>query len=114
MFYAAVNVIAGTAAATVYTLWGWKWITRRCWVLGVLNLTVAAIAAGIAVVYALLVVSGEVDGLGATLRPVVSAALVIPAVARMMELRRDVQREAVARSLKSSLKQATGETHGER
>lgn len=108
MFFTILNILAGTAAAAVYGLWAWKWSVRNCKLLAALNFMIAAIASVTAFAYALMLMAGDTNLLGTSLRPIVSIALIFPAVTRMLELRRDTQREAVARQLKRALREAAG------
>lgn len=102
MFLVLLNIMAGTTAATVYALWASKWWGRHSPGLALLNAAVALVAAGIALTYTLFLLTGNEDAL-APLRAVVSLALLLPAITRMFELRREDRREAVAQRLEDEL-----------
>lgn len=97
-----LNIMAGTTAATVYALWATKWAQRHSPGLATLNALVALTAAGIALTYTLFLLTGNEDSL-TPLRAVVSLALILPAITRMFELRREDRREAVAQRLEDEL-----------
>ncbi len=102
MFLIILNILAGTTAASVYALWAAKWATRNSPGLAVMNGIVALVAAAIAVTYAVVLITGNDDHVRG-LRAVVSLALLTPALTRMLELRRDERREAVAKQLEADL-----------
>ena len=102
MFLVLLNIMAGTTAATVYALWATKWAQRHSPGLATLNALVALTAAGIALTYTLFLLTGNEDSL-TPLRAVVSLALILPAITRMFELRREDRREAVAQRLEDEL-----------
>ena len=95
-----LNVIAGSLAGAAYGLWALKWAQRRAWLLAALNLLVGVIALGFAVGYALILVDHQHAPQPALVfRPFIPLLLLVPAVARWLELRRDEYREAYATAL---------------
>ena len=95
-----LNVIAGAAAGAAYGLWALKWTQRRAWTLALLNLLIGVIALGFAVGYALILVDHAHKPQPASVfRPAIPLLLLVPAVARWLELRRDEYREAYATAL---------------
>lgn len=95
-----LNVIAGAAAGAAYGLWALKWAQRRAWTLAILNFVVGVIALGFAVGYALILVDHAHQPQPALVfRPFIPPLLLVPAVARWLELRRDEYREAYATAL---------------
>lgn len=102
MLLLALNIVAATSAATVYGLWAAKWLNRNAPGLALLNALVALVAGGVGVVYLLLLLTGD-ESHTQPLRAIVSLMLLLPAIARMLELRRDERREAVAQQLEDEL-----------
>ena len=95
-----LNVIAGSLAGAAYGLWALKWAQRRAWLLAALNLTIGIIALGFAVGYALILIDHAHQPQPAlAFRPLLPLLLLVPAVARWLELRRDEYREAYATAL---------------
>ena len=97
-----LNILAGTTAASVYALWATKWAQRNSPGLATMNALIALVAAGIAITYAIVLITGDDDHVRG-LRAIVSIALLTPALTRMLELRRDERREAYAERLESDL-----------
>lgn len=97
-----LNTLAGTTAASVYTLWATKWAQRNSPGLAAMNALIAVVAAGIAITYAIALITGN-DTHVRGLRAIVGIALLTPALTRMLELRRDERREAYAEQLESDL-----------
>ncbi len=106
MLLLMVNIIAGTTASAIYALWAVKWWQRGCRFLGVLNAIVALDAALVATTYALVLATGDVKYL-LVLRTLVSLVILMPAVTRLFEMRREARREAVAGHLEQQLRSIT-------
>jgi membrane protein YdbS with pleckstrin-like domain len=88
-----LNVVAGSAAGTIYLLWAWKWERRQRRLLAFMNALLAAAAYAIAVAYALMLWEQPVNA-AVTIRAVIPLLLVVPAIARWYELRADERRDA--------------------
>lgn len=99
----ALNLLAATTAATIYSLWSLKWWRRGAWGLAGLNLLIGLTSVGVAIAYATLIVGQDSDDLQLGLRSLVPLMLLLPAITRLAEMRRDERREEVARSLHRKL-----------
>ena len=95
-----LNIAAGSLAAAAYGLWALKWAQRHAWLLAALNLLVGIIALGFAIGYALILIDHARQPQPAlAFRPLIPLLLLVPAVARWLELRHDEYREAYASAL---------------
>lgn len=105
MLLLIINLSAGATAATIYGLWAARWWHRKARLLALLNALVAIAAIVFTVGYAILLTRAapHADVALFGFRPALSLVLVLPAVARLLELRRDERREAVARRLATDL-----------
>lgn len=95
----ALNILAATTAATIYALWSLKWWHRGAWGLAGLNLLIGLTSVGVAIAYAALIVGQDSPDLQRGLRSLVPLLLLLPAITRLAEMRRDERREEVAKSL---------------
>jgi hypothetical protein len=93
-----LNIAAGATAAAIYGIWSLKWLQRKVWTLGVLNLLAATACFGFAVGYAFVMLNAEMHGEVVRLgfRHLGPFVLLAPALARFVELRREERREAFA------------------
>ena len=110
MLLLLVNLAAGSIAATIYSLWAVRWARRNRPLLALVNAAVALSALAIAVGYTTILVMQEQDHVlrfvqANTFRPLFSVVLLLPALARWLELRRDERREAFARALDTELRE---------
>lgn len=106
MLLLLVNLAAGSIAATIYAIWTVRWARRHQPWLALLNAAVATTALVFAIGYGFILAEAEhapVVQSGA-FRPLASLVLLLPAVARFLELRRDERREAFARALEAELR----------
>jgi hypothetical protein len=100
-----INLAAGSIAATIYAIWAVRWAQRRQAALALLNAAVALTALVFAIGYGFILAQADhaVAVQTTAFRPLASLVLLLPAVARFLELRRDEQREAFARRLRQEL-----------
>ena len=110
MLLLLINLAAGSTAATVYAFWAVRWARRRRPLLALVNAAVALTALAVAIGYTVIFVSQEQEHVVRyvqtnTLRPLYSVVLLLPALARWLELRRDARREAFARALDTELRE---------
>lgn len=106
MLLFVINITAATTAATIYSLWAVKWSKRRAWGLATLNGAVALVASAIAIAYGHVLTSNDARFLGSGIRSLLPIVLLLPALTRFLEMRRDERREAVARTLEDQLRNA--------
>lgn len=105
------NLVIGGIGFAIYFLWAIKWKRRGVTGLFILNLLAAIGLAAFSVIFAIIVVIPEkvvVLGPGG-LRYVLPFAIGVPIVARLIEYRRDHQREKYARDVVDQLR---GEVDG--
>lgn len=106
MLLLLLNLAAGSAAATIYSIWAARWARRHQPGLALLNALIAAAALVFALGYGVILVQADhaVAVQATAFRPLASLVLLLPAVARFLELRRDERREAFARQLEAELR----------
>ena len=108
MLLLLINLAAGSTAVTVYAFWAIRWARRRRPLLALINAAVALSALAVAIGYLAVFASQEQEHVlryvqANTLPPLYSVVLLLPALARWLELRRDERREAFARALDTEL-----------
>lgn len=108
---AYVNLVVGGLGTVAYTLWSIKWWHRHAIRLFILNLLSATGLAVLSVLYALLAIDPSlVPLLGPNgVRYMLPLVIGAPVVARLLEYRRDQQRENYAKAVVKELK---GEIRG--
>lgn len=106
MLLLLLNLAAGSAAATVYSIWAYRWAKRHQLGLALVNAATAIAALVFAIGYGVILAQAEHAATVQTtaFRPLASLVLLLPAAARFLELRRAERREAFARRLEAELK----------
>lgn len=107
MVLLALNIAAGSFAATVYALIAARWVRRDSKTLAVLNALVAAGGVAVAFGYAWLLIDQTAPRPGL---PLLGLVFVLPAVTRFIELQREERRDAYARHLGENLRKIDDET----
>lgn len=105
-----LNLTAGLVAGLVYALWAHKWWTRGQRLLTALHVGAAVVAIALGVAYGVLIADPRLVSVfgPALLRPLVAAMLLLPAIARWIELLREERREAVDRQVRAALRGQVG------
>lgn len=103
------NIVGCSMAGTVYTMWAVKWVRRGHLPMAVLHGVTAAVGLGFGIGYALMLMEHPFQPVPASaFRPFVGLVLIVPAIARIMELNESEYREAFAREVKETLAKADG------
>lgn len=111
MLLLALNLAAGSFAATVYALIAARWVMRGSKPLAALNALVAAGGVAVALGYAWLLWDATAPRPGL---PLLGLVFLLPSITRFIELQREERRDAYARNLGETLKHLDNdETEGE-
>ena len=97
-----MNILIGSLAATVFGIWAYKWFSRRSWLLAVIHssISLASLAAAVALTVGMFHPLALTPALSS---PLPALLVLLPTVARALELSTDEYSDAVVGVMKREL-----------